>query len=217
MGTTRRWFLLALSAMAGLLVCTTTRAAVLLDTTAALSAADPTQLGRLSRNGVSSDWSTAKPFPGVINTGISYHFRTFTVDPNVLGTPFIQVSVDDPQSAIFISAYLDSYSPSSVPPNNGLDTNYLGDTGQSGNNFGNPAFFQVIVPAGHLLVLAANDVIGNGGGLGQTFGLLVEGFIDTEFTDPAAAAPEPSTAVLSATGLAILALARVRARRRRRA
>ena len=41
--------------------------AVLYTNTVSLLSTDPTQLGRLSRNGVPQDWSGQEPFPGVIN------------------------------------------------------------------------------------------------------------------------------------------------------
>ena len=59
------------------------QAAVILDTTVALTLADPTQLGRLSRNGIAQDWSLGEAFPGVINTGTTYHYHVFSI-PNPL-------------------------------------------------------------------------------------------------------------------------------------
>src|SRR6478609_3658643 len=50
------------------------------DISATFSAADPTQLGRLSRDGVPSDWSTSKAFPGVINAGTSYRYQALTIN-----------------------------------------------------------------------------------------------------------------------------------------
>jgi hypothetical protein len=174
-------------------------AAVILDVTGqSLTAGDPTVLGRLSRDNVPSEWSTSKAFPGVINGVTAYHYTTFTVNVGI--TPYIQISIDEPDALLFTTAYLGSF----VPGN--LATNYLGDAGFSGNNFGNPNFFQVVVPANQNLVLFVGDTDGSNGGLGHSFGLLVEGFIDTDFTEPPVnGIPEPSTVLLSGAALVLLA------------
>ena len=181
------------------------RASVLMTVTDdVLVAGDPTQLGRLSRDGVPSDWSGPKAFPGAINPTTSYHYRTYFIPTPI--TPYIQITVDDPNAAIFSSAYKDSYNPASK------STNYLGDGGFSGNFFpGAPLFFQVFVPTGSDLVLVINDPGASNVGLGKPYSLVVEGFTDTNFSDPT---PEPSSLFLSGGGLAAAALA---ARRRRRA
>ena len=100
-----------------------------------------------------------------------------------------------------MSAYDTSYNPVS------FGTNWLGDPGQSGNSFGtDPQFFQVVVPQNHdLIVVVNNTAAGNVGG--RSFHLTVEGFIDTEFTDPppAAPVPEPFSLALCGSGLAAMA------------
>ena len=55
-----------------------------------------------------------------------------------------------------------------------------------------PGFFQIVIPAGHKLVLVINDPSTNNAGLGKNFDVLVEGFTGTQFTDPAPV-PEPAT------------------------
>src|ERR1041385_4081743 len=162
------------------------QATTILDVTDALALTDPTQLGRLSRNGVPSDWSASKPFPGVINTGTTYHYKTYLVDPGIAS--FIQIDFLDLNNLAntFVSAYDTTYLPNSAGgPNFGFDTNYLGDPGFSGNFFNNdPNFFQVIVPSGHKLLVVVNDATAGNGGLGNSYELTVEGFIDNQFTDP---------------------------------
>jgi hypothetical protein len=198
--------------LAGLL-CSVASAAVLLDVTSALKPTDPTQLGRLSRAQPASDWSTQKPFPGIVNPTVSYHFETFIVNVGI--TPFIQITVDDPAAATFTSAYLNAYLPNPTAPNRGLDTNYRGDLGASGDFFGTePTFFQVIIPQGNNLVVVVNDVSNTNGGLGIPFHILVEGFTDSEFTEPT---PEPAAMLLSATGFGALALVGFLRRKRSRA
>lgn len=169
----------------------------------ALSAASPVQAGRLGRNGVLSDWSAPKDFPGVLNTTTSYQYEAFVL-PSIL-YPYVQISVDDVSGTAqtFVSAYLNVYTPDNTAPNYGLDVNYLGDEGDSGNLAGNPRAFQAVLPVGSTLVLAVNDTSATGDGIGQPFRLIVEGFTDTNFSE----APEPATFAYVVAGLgAALAL-----------
>jgi|SRR5689334_21335739 hypothetical protein len=189
-------------------------ATALLDLDDMLALSDSTQLGRLSRSGIPSDWSVAKAFPGVLNTSTSYHYKTYLVDPGIAN--FIQIDIFENNNTanMFVSAYDTAYLPNSAgSPNFGFNTNYLGDAGFSGNPLPNdPNFFQVLVPLGHKLLVVVNDTVSANGGIGTPFHLTVEGFIDSEFTDPpVAAVPEPATMLLTASGLAFV----VRRRRRR--
>ena len=193
-----------------LLATSSARATPILDVSGALALTDPTQMGRLSRNGIGQDWAGDEPFPGVINTSTVYRYHTYLVNVGI--TPFIQVIFDSVSPNTFVSAYDTSYAPNSAgAPNFGFNTNWLGDAGVSGNDFGvDPLFFQVIVPAGHNLVIVVNNTAAGNIGVGDPFRLLVEGFVDTEFTDPV---PEPATLVLAGSGLAMLALRRRRRKR----
>ena len=204
-------YILKVVAVAALALCSVAQASIIFDTgTTALVAGDPTQLGRLTRTGVASDWSTNKTFPGVTNPNTTVHYRTYLIDPLSFNAPFVQVDVDDPMAAIFVSAYLDSYTPNSMVATRGLDINYRGDDGSTGNPFTDPGFFQVVIPAGHMLVLVINDPSTTNAGLGKNFDVLVEGFSDTQFTDPV---PEPASIVLAGAGLGCLALFRLRRKR----
>ncbi|HVM47227.1 MAG TPA: hypothetical protein VMU04_04330 [Candidatus Acidoferrum sp.] len=162
----------------------------LLDVSSSLSVSDPTQLGRLARDGVGSAWSGAKGFPGAINITTSYHYRLLTVFSSPpLGhfevtSHYVQVILEDTNAAFFVSAYLDSFAPNPTATNRGLDINYLGDPGTSGDSYGtDPRFFQVFVPAGHDLSVVVTDVSASNAGIGQPFRVLVEGFTDTQFSD----------------------------------
>jgi hypothetical protein len=176
----------------------------LLNVSGALSLTDPTQLGRLSRNGLAQDWTGAESFPGVINTTITYHYQIFDIPAAEIAlTPFIQISVDSVSANTFFSAYSGSYLPdSSGSPNFGFDNNWLGDAGSSGNFFGvDPLFFQVQANPLADLIIVVNNTGGANLGVGAPFNLLVEGFIDTEFDDPPVNTPEPTSMFLLGTGL----------------
>ncbi|MFL6416541.1 MAG: hypothetical protein ACJ74Y_12835 [Bryobacteraceae bacterium] len=156
----------------------------------AIAPTDPVQLGRLGRDNVPSDWSTPKAFPGILNPTVPYRYDTFAL-PNI-AYPYIQITIDDVSgmAQTFASAYLNVYTPGGTAPNIGLDVNYLGDAGNSGNFFGDdPRAFQVVVPPGATLAIVVNDASPSAAGIGQPFRVLVEGFVDTSFSD----APEPAT------------------------
>jgi hypothetical protein len=192
------------------LTCGLAEATVIFSGTMNITAADPTQLGRLSRNGVPQDWSGGEAFPGVINTTTSYHYTTLDLDLTALEASyvygeFIQVNFDSTAATTFLSSYLDSYSPADP------GATWLGDTGSSGNfPPPNPQFFQVIVQSPHHLVLLLNETTTNGG-LNLPGNVLVEAFADTEFTDltpRANSVPEPGTWWLMACGMMALLAAR---------
>jgi hypothetical protein len=187
----------------------TARASVLLDFNSALTATDPTQLGRLSRNGLPQDWTGGEVFPGVINPTTAYHYHTYSV--NVGLGPFVQVLFDSISTDLFISAYDTSYLPNSAgAPNFGFNVNWLGDAGLSGMFFpGDPLFFQVLVPINHVLVLVVSETLGANAGVGDPFHLTVERFKDSNFTD----VPEPASLLLGGAGLALAGVRRRRAGR----
>ncbi len=166
-----------------------------------LTPSDPNQLGRINRNGVVSDWSSPKPFPGIVNPTFLYHYDTYTIS-NVL-YPYIQVTFDDVSGTAltFASAYLNSYQPNGTNANNGLDINYLGDEGASGNYFGtDPRVFQVTIPTGSNLVIAVNGTgTSTDPATGEPYRIIVEGFTDTNFDD---VIPEPAS--LGLTGLTLV-------------
>ncbi|HEY5753609.1 MAG TPA: PEP-CTERM sorting domain-containing protein [Chthoniobacterales bacterium] len=181
--------------------CLFVSAETILDTTASISASDPTQTGRLISNGIAQDWSGGESFPGIVNTSTIYHYMTITIDSSVIAYgPYIQILIDDEDVNIFGSAYAGSYLPnSSGVGNRGFNTNWLGDAGFSGNLVpGAPLFFQVLAPTGSDLVLVFNNTGAGNVGVGETFGVLVESFSDDSYTDPI---PEASSLWFAGAGL----------------
>lgn len=162
----------------------------LLNTSTALVAGDPTQADRLIRDGVPSDWSVSKTYPGSIGPA-NVHYHTYTVTPNATG--FLQIQTKTNSTAIFTSAYLSSYGPVN------LANSYLGDAGFSGNSFGNAQFFQVQVNAGQTVVIVVNEVSANGG-VGVPFTLLVEGFTNVNYSEPVAVTGSDLTITKTHTG-----------------
>jgi hypothetical protein len=157
---------------------------VLLDMTDHLTAANSTQLGRLSRNGVPQDWAGTELYPGAINPGTTYHYKTYAV--NVGSTRYVQIFLDASGNAaggVFSSVYLTSYDP------NNKATNWKGDAGSSGNFFAatDPNFFNVLVPANSTIVVVINET--SAAALNQNYRLIIEGYLDAAFTPKTACAP----------------------------
>ncbi len=69
----------------------------------------------ISRNGVPSDWSGLKPFPGDHqSTTTVYNYHTYSVNSGV--TPFILITIDSVPGNTFASAYFPSYNPTMFRP-----------------------------------------------------------------------------------------------------
>jgi hypothetical protein len=174
--------------LGALLLASVAQADLLTTFTTSISGSDPTQLGRISRNGIPSDWSGLKPFPGVINPTTVYNYHTYSVNSGV--TPFILITIDSVPGNTFASAYFPNYDPTN------LSLNYIGDAGRSGNLFGvDPVSFEVYVPMRSDFLVVVNT--SSNAGIGQPFTITVQGFIDDQFTST----PEPGSLVLFGSGI----------------
>ena len=174
----------ALLGIISLAFSTTCLAGIILDTTTSLLQSDPIQWGRISRNGELQDWIGSEPFGGIVYPDWQFHYHAYTIPAATLSDGrYVQVHLDDlglQQGNVFVSAYANSYDPTS------LSTNWLGDAGTSGNILGtNPVFFQVLVPAATDLVIVVwnTDPVG-GLGVGERFRLLAEQFQDVTYSEP---------------------------------
>ena len=176
-------------------------ASTILDTGLLTFTPTGTQFGRISRDGVASDWSGQKTFPGVTGAPTTRAYEVFTVNSGPF--PFLQILFDDPTASLFASAYLNPYTPVNVAPNYGLNVNYLGDPGST-QPFGNPSFFQIVLAPNTNFLIVINE-INPGGGLGKPMQLTLEGFCDTAYNDSSCAVPEPSSLVLLGGGVVVVA------------
>ena len=163
-----------------------------------LTGTDSTMNVRIARDGTPSDWSYVKFFPGYFGgNGVrAYDAWSFT---NKWGIDlYVQVTLDDlaDTGSIFSAAYLDSFDPVDQ------ETNYIGDAGFSPLIFGLPVSYQVIVPAGSNFVVVVNQTTIGATGLPLPYGLVVEAYSSPFYE--ALPAPEPSTVMLSLTGLALI-------------
>ena len=153
-----------------------------------------TQFGRVSRNGLASDWGEVKLFPGVSGTPTERAYESFQVD--IADRTFVQISLDDPSATLFCTAYYSDYEPVNAAPNYGLDVHYLGDAGTS-QPFGNPSFFQIVATRNSTLTIVVNE-LNPGAATGHSFEVWAEGFYDASYSET----PEPASLLLAGGALA---------------
>ena len=184
--------------------------------TGSVSTSNPTQLGRPSRNGIPQTWAYTEAYPGVLASTVNttYYYTTYTFTQAMLQQrDYVDISIFDETNSglFFVSAYANSYNPSSRA------TNWLGDEGSSGNivfftgTTGNARSFDVILPYNGTLVLVVNTTGGGTSGTGALYDIDINAYADNNFDETVAYAPEPSTFIELGTGL--LAMAGVARRR----
>src|SRR5439155_21474676 len=121
-----------------------------------ITAADPTQIGRMDRNGVVSACDFVKEYPGTFDV-LARHYDAYTFANNSGATTCVTVTLSSSCAGandIFAAAYLASFDPAN------LATNYLGDGGNSPHP---STTFSVIVPAGATFVVVVHEVTANAG------------------------------------------------------
>lgn len=169
------------------------------DFTTNLTSYTSTQNGRLSRNNVPQDWAGSEAYPGLINTGTRYYYKSFTFAASAFaGAPYVEITSDEPANtaAYFVSVYAGNYDPT----NPGLT--WLGDEGFSGNYVANAGGdTQVILPAEQALVVVLNTVSAGMGSLSTPIHLSINAYADTEYAEPSAVTPEPASFALLGTGI----------------
>jgi hypothetical protein len=122
--------------------------------TGSITTGDPTQTGRLQRNGITSSCAVPKAAPP-LNDAIVRHFDSYSFTNNSGAAACATFNVTSGCGAnLFYATYLGSYNPAS------LTQNYLGDPGFS---FAGTATWSVTVPAGQTVVLVIHEVTANSG------------------------------------------------------
>ena len=125
--------------------------------TGRLTTADPTQTSRVARILPASVCGTAKPFPGILNPGTLFHYKTYNVKNQSATSQCYTFNLfnGDTNSAnqVFLIAYNGTFNPADI------SQNYLGDTASStANAAGFPSVsMEITVPAGATVVLVAAE------------------------------------------------------------
>jgi len=114
-----------------------------------------TQDGRINRNGIASTCANAKTYPGPLNVGTQYQYKTYSMTNGASTCVTVNFnpapgSGNDCGSGAHISAYLDSYDPANQA------ANYLGDVGSS-----QAQPFSFNAPAGASIILVVNENFGS--------------------------------------------------------
>lgn len=162
-----------------------------------LDASDPSQEGRLGRNGSASSCGSAKACPGIFGAGNRrYDVLTFPNGPSAACATITTTPTNATAGgAILAVAYLNSYTPPGIGTTDNVCLNYLGDPGGS-PNFGFSNSFSVDVPASATLVVVVEETGANPPG--STYSIQVSGLIgDTRGPGACPGAPLQINSVVS--------------------
>ncbi len=179
---TKNCLLLLLSVLT-LAVCTSASAQTF---SGSITTSDPTENGRLFRDGIASTCAAPKAFPGTFNAGTPYHYDAYLFTNPFAATTCFSITLSTNTVGIFpfSVAYTGAFDP------NNLGTNYLADSGGSADS-GAPVTYSFEVPAGGNFTVIVNEVTPNGG------------VADYSFT-VSPAVPEPSTVIELCAGAVLL-------------
>ncbi|MGI8820103.1 MAG: PEP-CTERM sorting domain-containing protein [Chthoniobacterales bacterium] len=161
--------------------------------TGSVTVSDPTENGRLFRDGVPSMSGMNKTFPGVFNAGTPYHYDSYIfTNPFAVTTAFtINMSTTSTTNLPFGVVYLGTFDPTNIA------TNYRADGGLS-PTVGLPQIFSFDIPAGASFTVIMNETTAGGAAAGNP--------APYTFTLSPAAVPEPSTVLELSVGAALLGM-----------
>jgi hypothetical protein len=120
-----------------------------------IAASDPTQTGRLGRDGVISSCAAAKPSPGLVVASGARHYDSYTYTNSSGSGECVTVGLTQTSGTLgelFTAAYLGSFNPSDP------SVNYLADPGTSPGALNTPVTYAFFLPAGQTVVVVVHEV-----------------------------------------------------------
>ena len=119
-----------------------------------INTTDATQNGRLYRDGIPSACGTAKAYPGILNSGTNYHYKTYSFQNTSASSECVTITftnADPDDNQVLLTAYNTTFNPAD------LSQNYMGDTGYSSST-STIVSMAINVPAGATVVLITSEV-----------------------------------------------------------
>lgn len=137
------------------LVLASGAAAVSIVVNGTISASDPTQTGRITRNGVASTCAASKPNPGLAAATGSRNYDSVVYTNSSGSGECISVGLSQTSGTVgelFDAAYLGSFNPADP------SQNYLADPGTSPLALNTPLTYSLFLPAGQTVVVVVHEV-----------------------------------------------------------